>query len=31
MIVQARDGFYHDQYLGDMFLPLIVEVFECLH
>ncbi len=25
-----KDGFYHDQYLNDMFLSLIIEIFGCL-
>jgi flagellar biosynthesis protein FliQ len=28
--IQAMDGFYHDQHLGDMFLPLVMEVFNYL-
>jgi hypothetical protein len=28
--IQAKDGFYHDQHLGDMFLSLIVEAFSYL-
>jgi hypothetical protein len=27
----TKDGFYHDQYLRDMFFFLIIEVFGCLH
>lgn len=29
--VQAKEGFYHDQFLMDMFVPLAMEVFGCLH
>jgi len=29
--VQAKEGFYHDQFLVDMFFLLDVEVFGCLH
>jgi hypothetical protein len=28
---QAKDGFYRDQFPMDIFFPLDMEVFECLH
>jgi hypothetical protein len=30
-MIQAKDDIYHDQFPIDMFLPLVVEVSECLH
>jgi hypothetical protein len=31
IMVTIKYGFYHDQFLTKMLLPLNVEVFECLH
>ncbi len=28
---QVKDGLYHDRFPMDMFFPLAVEVFGCLH
>jgi hypothetical protein len=30
-MTQTKDGFYRDQFLMDIFLPLAIEVFEFLH
>jgi hypothetical protein len=30
VIVEANNDIYHDQFLTDMFLPLVVKVFKCL-
>jgi hypothetical protein len=30
-VVQAKEKSYHDQHPSDQFLPLIIEVFGCLH
>jgi hypothetical protein len=30
MIAQTKEGLYQDQYLVDLFFPLIIEI-ECLH
>jgi hypothetical protein len=31
IMAQTKDGLYHDQYSIDMFLSLVVDIFECLH
>ncbi len=31
IVVQMKDDLYYNQFLLDMFLLLIVKVFECLH
>ncbi len=31
MVAHVKEGFYHDCYLTDVFLPLVIEVFGCLH
>jgi hypothetical protein len=31
IMVMTKDDFYHDQFPTKIFLPLNVEVFECLH
>ncbi len=31
IMTQTKDGFYRDQFLMDIFLPLAIEVFEFLH
>ncbi len=31
IVVEAKDDLYHDQYLLDQFLPLVIEVLRCLH
>lgn len=31
IVTQAKDGFYHDRHPKDMFLPFVVEIFDCLH
>jgi hypothetical protein len=31
IMAMVKDGFYHDQFLIKMFIPLNVEVFEHLH
>jgi hypothetical protein len=29
--LQLKDGFYHDWFPTNTFLPLVVEIFKCLH
>ncbi len=31
MVVQVKEGFYHDHHLIDTFFPLAIKVFGCLH
>jgi hypothetical protein len=31
VMVYAKDGLYHDQFPIDMFFPLVVKVFGCVH
>jgi hypothetical protein len=28
---QVKNDFYHDRFMTNMFLPRVVDVFECLH
>jgi hypothetical protein len=30
-MIQTKDGFYRDQFPMNIFLPLAIEVFRCLH
>jgi hypothetical protein len=30
-MTQTKDGFYHDQFPTDIFLPIAIEVVGCLH
>jgi len=30
-IAQTKEGLYQDQYLVDLFFPLVIEIFGCLH
>jgi len=31
IVAHAKDNFYHDGFLMDMFVLLVVKVFECMH
>jgi hypothetical protein len=31
MTTQAKEGLYHDWHSTNMFLPLAIEIFECIH
>jgi hypothetical protein len=31
LMAHAKEGLYHDHYPMDAFLPIVIEVFECLH
>jgi len=31
MITQAKEGLYHDWHSTNTFLPLAIEIFECIH
>ncbi len=31
LVAQVKEGLYHDYYLTDVFLPIAIEVFGCLH
>jgi hypothetical protein len=31
VVTQANDGFYWDRFSTDIFFPLVVKVFRCLH
>jgi hypothetical protein len=30
-VIQAKERSYHDQHLIDLFVPLAIEIFGCLH
>ncbi len=30
-VTVIKEGLYQDQYLVDLFFPLVIEIFECLH